>query len=109
VYDAPLAAGVLLLPHRPMTQARPGRRLRSPERLERGGYTILWNHPVPGILTVQIRGRVLQRLTPKARQCVRDLLAERGMTTLGRLRGAYVWYTAVDETTGLQEGRLDRR
>jgi hypothetical protein len=88
-----------------MTHARLRPRLRLTERVERGVYAILWNHPVPGILTVQVRGRVLRRLTPKARQCVQELLAQRGMTTLGRSRGAYVWFTAVDEaTTGLQGG-----
>jgi hypothetical protein len=87
------------------THARPRPKRRPTERIERGTYTILWNHPVPGILTVKVRGRLLQRLTPKARQCVQELLAQRGMTMLGRSRSAYVWYTAVDKaTTGLQAG-----
>jgi hypothetical protein len=87
------------------TQARPRPTLRTTERVQRGAYTILWNHPVPGALTVQCRGRSLQRLTPKARQCVQELLAQRGVTMLGRSRGRYVWYTAVDEaTTGPQGG-----
>jgi hypothetical protein len=73
--------------HQTETQAAPT------ERVQRGAYTILWNHPVPGTLTVEVRGRLLQRLTPKARQYVRELLAQRGLTILGKSRGPYVWYT----------------
>jgi hypothetical protein len=75
----------------------PRSKLRTPDRVRRGAYTILWNHPVPGALTVQVRGRALQRLTPQARRYVQELLAERGQTMLGRSRGPYVWYTAGDE------------
>jgi hypothetical protein len=88
------------------TQARPRPTLRTTERVQRGAYTIRWNHPVPGALTVHYRGRSLRHLTPKARHFVQELLAQRGMTTLGRSLSAYVWYTAEDEatTSGLQTG-----
>jgi hypothetical protein len=78
-------------------------KLRPSDRVQRGDYTILWNHPVPGTLTVQVRGRALQRLTPQARKYVQELLAERGQTMLGKSRGPYVWYTAADEGQPVRE------